>query len=287
MNVREKMNKYKERFGLENAHFTLIEHDDAMVATVFKVDLENNQHLILKICSKEDDYLRELYFLNYFQGKVPVPKVIKSDSPAILMEYLPGTILKKETLTSNLCHEIGTLLARIHLEGSPGYGDLTAPQSLSSDPRIPFRLKFEEEFEECRDHLPSTLLTNLRKYYDRHIDLLLNTDGPCIIHRDFRPGNIIANLGKVEGIIDWSAARGSFAEQDFYSLDDWSNKEAFLSGYASVRKVPDYERVMPLLKLAKAMGVIGFTVKRGTWENKDSKIYRLSRNYLESKSFFC
>jgi Ser/Thr protein kinase RdoA (MazF antagonist) len=149
-------------------------------------------------------------------------------------------------------------------------------------------LKFEEGMDECRDHLPSTLLTRVRCYYDDHIDLLLGADGPCIIHRDFRPGNVIIDRGKIQGIIDWSSARGGFAEEDFCPLEfsEWSThssyKNSFLAGYASIRKIPDYHRLMPLLRLSRAIGVIGFTVKRGTWEGKGKKIYDFNRQYLES-----
>lgn len=285
---------YKERLHLKKAHFLYIDHDDAMVATVFKVILENDEKLILKICSRTGDYLREAYFLNHFAGKLPVPRIIQLILPetnlhgAILMECLPGTLLKAEDLNDKLAHEIGSLLGRMHLEHVKGYGDLTDPISLSIDPRISFTMKFEEGMDECRDHLPSDLLTNIRRYFDKHIDLLLRADGPCIVHRDFRPGNIIIDQGKIQGIIDWSSARGGFAEEDFCPLEfgEWSghssHKKSFLGGYAKIRKIPDYQRILPLLRLSRAIGVIGFTVKRGIWQTKGSKIYQFNRQYLES-----
>jgi Ser/Thr protein kinase RdoA (MazF antagonist) len=290
------ISRYREQTGLQNAHFACIDHEDAMVATVFKITQPNGKEFILKICSRKGDYFRELYFLNHFQTKAPVPHIIQAIAPdvdldgAILMECLPGQILKTENLTPNLCHEIGTLLARIHFDPVKGYGDLTEPNTLSSDPRAAFTLKFEEGMDECREHLPSTLLKKVRQYYDKHIDLLLEADGPRIIHRDFRPGNLIVDHGKIQGIIDWSSARGGFAEEDLCPLEfgEWSNhadyKNAFLAGYASVRKVPDYYHILLLLRLSKAIGVIGFTVKRGTWQGKGSKIYQLNRQYLESFS---
>jgi len=204
------------------------------------------------------------------------------------MEFLSGELLKAAKLTTQLACEIGSCLARIHLDPVKGYGDLTAPDTLCSDPRVPFMLKFEEGMDECRDHLPSTLLAKVRRYYDQYLDLLLSTDGPCIIHRDFRPGNLIVEHGKVRGIIDWSSARGGFAEEDFCPLEfgEWSDhpsyRNSFLEGYASVRKIPDYHRIMPLLRLSRAIGAIGFTVKRGTWEGKGKKIYQFNRQHLES-----
>ncbi len=284
---------YKHRLNLPEAQFTLIDHEDAMVATVFKITQPNGEEFILKICSRAGDYLREAYFLNYFREKIPIPRVVQMVPPkgdlhgAVLMEFLPGNLLNKESLTDELCFEIGSLLATIHFDSVGGYGDLTESGQLSLDPRIAFALKFDEGMQECRDHLPSTLLEKCRRFYESRIDLLLEADGPCIIHRDFRPGNLIADQGKIQGVIDWSSARGGFAEEDFCPLGfgEWSAsasyKQSFLDGYAKIRKVPDYHRILPLLCLSRAIAAIGFTVKCGIWKKKDSKIYQYNRQYLE------
>lgn len=276
---------YKERLHLQKAQFTFIDHEDAMVASVFKVTLETGKHLILKVCSRRGDYLREAHFLNHFSGKLPLPHIVQLIPPeinlhgAILMECLPGELLKIGNLNDKLAHEIGSLLGRMHLERVNGYGDLTDPTSLSKDPRVPFTMKFEEGLEECANHLPSILLEKCRRYYDNHIDLLLKADGPCVIHRDFRPGNLIIDEGGIQGIIDWSSARGGFAEEDFCPLEfgEWSTNRvlinSFLSGYSNVRKVPDYQRLLSLLRLSRAIATIGFTVKRDTWKGKGAKIY--------------
>lgn len=204
------------------------------------------------------------------------------------MECVPGELLKSETITKTLASEIGALLACIHFENAKGYGDLTDSSHLNIDPRIPFTMKFEEGLEECRRHLPESLLETCRRHFDKDIDLLLSADGPCIIHRDFRPGNIIASEGKVQGIIDWSSGRGGFAEDDFCPLEfgEWPAgcKSSFLEGYASIRKIPDYKRMMPLLHLSRAVAAVGFTVKRGTWESRNSKLYQFNLHYLESLS---
>ena len=283
---------YKKRLNLPEAQFTFIDHEDAMVAAVFRISQPGRPDLILKVCSRKGDFLRESYFLSRFSGKLPLPKIIQlieaeeGLDAAVLMECVPGDLLKPEKITMTLASEIGELLARIHLEHAQGYGDLTDPSHLSNDPRIPFTMKFKEGLEECKGHLPESLLETCRRHFERDIDLLLSADGPCVIHRDFRPGNIIACDGKVRGIIDWSSGRGGFAEDDFCPLEfgEWPAycKSSFLGGYASIRKVPDYKRMMPLLHLSRAVAAVGFTVKRGTWESKNSKLYQLNLRYLES-----
>lgn len=283
---------YKKRLNLSEAQFTFIDHEDAMVAAVFKVSQPERPDLILKVCSRKGDFLRESYFLSRLAGKIPVPKILQLIEPeagmdaAVLMECVPGDLVKSETITKTLASEIGALLARIHLERAEGYGDLTDSLHLSGDPRIPFTIKFEEGLEECKSHLPKTLFETCRRYFDKDIDLLLSADGPCVIHRDFRPGNIITSDGKVRGIVDWSSGRGGFAEDDFCPLEfgEWpaSCKSSFLEGYACIRKVPDYKRMMPLLHLSRAVAAVGFTVKRGTWESRNLKLYQFNLRYLES-----
>jgi len=285
---------YRNRLNLPEAQFTFIDHEDAMVAAVFRISQPGRPELILKVCTRQGDFLRESYFLNRFAGKILVPKITQLIEPeagldgAVLMECIQGDLLKSEAITEGLASEIGALLARIHLEQAEGYGDLTDPPHLSRDPRIPFTMKFEEGLEECKGHLPESLLETCRRHFDKDIDLLLSADGPCVIHRDFRPGNIIASDGKVRGIIDWSSGRGGFAEDDFCPLEfgEWPAgcKSAFLEGYASIRKVPDYKRMMPLLRLSRAVAAVGFTVKRGTWESRNAKLYQFNLRYLESLS---
>ncbi|HSW86601.1 MAG TPA: aminoglycoside phosphotransferase family protein [Rhabdochlamydiaceae bacterium] len=285
---------YKERLHLQSFSFSLIEHEDATVATVYKITEPNGRDLILKICKRANDYLREVYFLKRLADTLPVPCILQVVQPeanvdgAILMECLPGTLLKITDFTDPLAYEIGSILARIHLNRVEGYGDLIQPYDLSHDPRIHFTLKFEEGFAECSNNLPKALLEQCRRYFDTHIDLLNSVDGPCIAHRDFRPGNVIVNEGKLQGIIDWVSARASFAEEDFCPLEhgEWptnsTTKRSFLRGYASIRPVPDYSALMPILRLSRAFATIGFMVKIGTWDSIHSRVYQFNRRFLET-----
>ena len=125
------------KLNVPNAVFTSIDHEDAMVAAVFKISQPGSSDLILKVCSRKGDFLRESYFLGRFAGKIPVPKIIRLIEPeegldaAVLMECVPGDLIQSETITNPLASEIGALLARIHLEHAEGYGDLTDPSHLS------------------------------------------------------------------------------------------------------------------------------------------------------------
>jgi len=89
------------------------------------------------------------------------------------------------------------------------------------------------------------------------------------------------------GIIDWASARFGFAEQDFCSMEhrNWprnpEHKQSLLEGYSSIRQVPNYKAIMPLLRLGRALAVIGFTVTNGTWKGKDQEIYQYNRRFLD------
>lgn len=284
---------YKERLNLQDATFVPIVHDDAIVAKVYKIIQLDGKQSILKVCARKQDYLRELYFLEYFNGQLPVARIIQVVKPAegidgaILMEYFSGVLLNPRDYTEELAYEIGAILARIHLNRATGYGDLTQPNTLHSDPAIHFSSKFEEGLDECSDNLPKELLNQCRYYYGTYINLLTTVDGPCIIHRDFRPGNVVIKNGKLQGIIDWASGRASFAEEDFCPLElgEWGtdpiNKNFFLAGYASIRPIPNYTAIMPLLQLHRTIATIGYTVKTGIWSGSHAHLYKINREFLE------
>ena len=103
---------YQQRLNLQDATFSLIDHDDAMVAIVYKVTQPTGLQLILKICARANDYLREVFFLKYFAATLPVPRIMQVFPPeagiygAILMECLPGTLLEITDFTNILAHQI-------------------------------------------------------------------------------------------------------------------------------------------------------------------------------------
>jgi Ser/Thr protein kinase RdoA (MazF antagonist) len=285
---------YSEYFGYNNATFSRVDHDNTMIAIVYRVDFSSEKSLILKICTRDQDFYRECYFLNALAGLIPVPKLEKVAKPeegragAILMEYLRGCLLTEEDWTRELAHDVGAKLAILHSQRSAVYGDCTHDTSHTQNAREYFQKKFFEELKECIHHLPEKTIKHCQEYYESHQNLLDFVDGPCMIHRDFRPGNIVVKNKKLVGVIDWASGCFGFAEQDFCSLEhrNWPKnseyKKALLAGYASIRPLPDYRAIMSLLRLGRALAVIGFTVKDGTWRGKDEKIYRYNQHFLDS-----
>lgn len=283
---------YKKHLQLINAQFEPIKHDDAMVADVYRIIKPDTTQLILKICVREKDYLRENYYLTLLADKIPVPKIIATVKPtpdipgAILMECLPGNIVSLHELTASLAYEMGRVLALIHSNRTEQYGDLTKPSTLTSDPLLYFSQKFEEHFNECTEHLPQELLQKCQDYYHTHEMLLNSVDGPCITHLDYRPGNIVAYNGKLQGVIDWSTGRSGFAQEDFIFIEydnaqNQAHKKDFINGYASTRPVPDYKELIKLLSINKALGTLGFLLKKDRLK-KYPKLYTYHRTFLEN-----
>lgn len=288
---------YKKQFALESATFTRIDHMDAIIAEVYKVVMPDKKLFILKISPCIDHYHREAFFLSLLKSDLPVPQIIAAVEPssshcgAILMECLKGELLKDKDWSNDLAFEIGVALARLHNNRTDGYGDLTKPETLVQDSSLYFNTKFEEELDECKGHLPKNFIDKCSAYLDSCQSLLAYVDGPCIVHRDFRPGNMIIWHGRLEGIIDWASARSGFAEQDFCSIEHFKwvpyskYKKILLEGYSSIRPVPNYQSIMPLLQLGRALAVVGYTLKTKTWNNTNSGLYIFNRQFLDSFCF--
>lgn len=283
---------YQNKLNLNNAKFSKIEHNDAIVATVYHIN-NNAEQYILKISDRKNDFWREIYFLKSLASVIPAPKIIEIIEPekdnhgAILMEYLPGSLLDKENIQKDLAYDIGLKLAFIHNIKADGYGDPIDAQNLDISPIKHFTSKFYEGLDESKLNLPQKLIDNCQLYYENNVDKLKSVDGPCLIHRDFRPGNIIVHNGVLSGIIDWASGRASFAEEDFCPLEygEWGNnamvRKSFLAGYSSVRQIPDLDNIMSLLRISRAIATIGFVVKTGTWNGKCSSLYQLNRKFIE------
>lgn len=267
------------------------------MAEVYKVTLPDRTSFILKVFPRFHDYFREEYFLKRLRGSMLVPKIIAKVQPsesffgAILMEFLEGELLQRDRWSKDLAFDLGEALARLHSFREKAYGDLTRPETLTPDSSTYFGRKFEEEINECRGHLPQDLVERCQTYFAHYRSLLSSVDGPCIVHRDFRPGNILILQGRLQGIIDWSSACSGFAEQDFCSIEHFQwlahpeYKKMFLKGYSSLRPIPSYELIMPLLRLGRALAVLGYTFKSRTWEGQNRGLYRLNRQFIDGFDF--
>ncbi len=199
------VNFYIEKLNLEAKSICKIEHEDSLSADVYALELKDNTSLILKICSNADRYKREVYFLNRLQDTIPVPKIIDHHEPALLMEYLPGQILRAATFTQEQSFAMGKLLAQLHEMRTSNYGDLTRPGQ-NTGPIQEMIDYLEESIDECKQVVEPALLDKAKKYVEQNMVSSEVFDGPCIVHRDFKPGNVFMHDDKITGLIDWAVS---------------------------------------------------------------------------------
>lgn len=288
---------YQEELNLHEALCVRIDHREATIAHVYRVTLPSQERYILKICRREGDFHRERYFLERLAGILPLPRLLQAVEPrgerrgALLLEDLGGHLVEPADWNEGVAEEIGELLARIHLNRTSAYGDLTQPDTLTPHASIYFGEKFQEELEESAPRLSTEWIKKCHRYFDNHLPLLEQVDGPCMIHRDFRPGNLILSEGKIKGIIDWSSSRSGFAEQDFSLLEDrqWPAqprlKEALFAGYRSIRPLPDLSKILPLVQLGRALAVVGFVLQSRDEQGKLGAFYEQKLHFLYHFSF--
>jgi aminoglycoside phosphotransferase (APT) family kinase protein len=289
---------YLEKLSLKVVHSEQIIHEDSLSSSIFKLICED-ETFILKITFNEERFRREKYYLNKVKDYIPVPKIIDLVEPtkelkgAILMQYLPSSIVFAVSLNNDLAYQMGALLAKLHQIPTRFYEDKTKGENLEptlENGKYILKDYFERSFNECKNTLDINLLKHTEKYFYLNLEKITSLDGPCITHRDFKPGNIIIDNNKITGLIDWEIACNNFAEEDFCQMhylvwDDYPNtKEAFFKGYQSIRKLPDLSCIIPLLRVSKSLGSIGFTVERNTYNNIHKHVYDKNVNYL--KSFF-
>lgn len=284
---------YKNRLGLHDAIFVPIVHADAIVAEVYKVILSDGTEYILKISEQSSHFFKEKYCLELLAGNPLVPKIINEVEPqdgvrgAILMSCLPGHTISLKEFSPELAYESGKFLAQLHQHKMPGFGDFTCLQTLQPSARVHFVRKYEKYFDACAALFDAEILQRCKAYFYEHLYLLDHVEGPVLVHRDFRPGNMLVQDGKLCGFIDFASSAASFIEEDFIALEllywsvDATSKEFFLEGYKIVRELPDYTKIMPLLCLVRAFNVLDFVVRTNIHETRSVEIYEFNKKYIE------
>ncbi len=282
-----------KRCGLERALWTLIDHDDAIVSPVYKVQDVDGICYIVKTFHHAPHAQRELYGLQTFAASGLVPKVFKvipADEcvlAAIVMEYIPGVIGTKETFVGSVAYQAGKFLAQVHMHTKEVYSEVDGTDAFVHA-RDYFVHKHEKYFDECKPYLSAGLLERCKQYYRTHLYLLDSVSSACMVHRDFRPGNMIIRDESLVGVIDWAACKIGFAQEDFVALEHtyWpfndAGKKSFLDGYKTVSCVPEYQEVMPLLRMMRALNIQAFLFKKSLHTGKAAWLYEYNNEYLHS-----
>jgi aminoglycoside phosphotransferase len=261
------------------AHFALkvtrVESVDESYSSVVRMlTLESDERLVLKIPFVQRKLFREIDALHRLKGDLSVPRVVDhwvrdDERPgALLLSLLPGKVIRGAVSTV-LAFSMGELLGRLHTHRLEWYGDVYESAQASSTGWWEFvRTKFEEWRPLCADVMSRDLFQRTLDRYDNLYASLPEPDGPCLVHSDYRPGNVLVRGTEITGLIDFESARGGSADLDFVKIQNevWKvwpgTRKAFLRGYGSIRPVPNLERTLPFYTLHNAFGGIAWCVRR-------------------------
>lgn len=260
-------------FGIDGARLDTV--PESYSSTVRRVTLRSGERLILKIPFARHKLLRELTALRALQHDLPVPEVIDAWVPAdegcgaMLLSHLPGAIIE-EPVSPRLAYELGALLAKLHTHRLPWYGEVFEPTDpTEQDWWDVMRKRFQDWLRSCSGVVDAGLIQDIRAAHSLLSDDLPHADGPCWVHADFRPANVLIQSHKqITGLIDFESARGGSADYDFVkmSLEVWDavphTEEAFLAGYDSIRPHPDVRRSLTFYRLHNAVGGLAWCIRR-------------------------
>ncbi|WP_028552593.1 phosphotransferase family protein [Paenibacillus sp. UNC451MF] len=280
-----------EAFGLNIQDIKPV--PDSFSSEVAQVILHNGGSVYIKIPYNQSKLYREYAMLNrLMKHHLPVPHVLdlwegdEQCSGALLLEALKGSPLT-ETDDVKLAYEIGTLHAQLHSVPMPGYGEDSRDGYHYLDHenwREYIRSQFEKCKEPCSELLPAGLFEACLNHFDSVFSKLPEPDGPCAIHMDFRPGNLLVDQSRLVGIIDFESSRGGSSECDFTKIDRylWKNrhpmKQAYIEGYSGIRPMIDIDLVLPFYSFYDSFSTVVWCRKRGLEKNR--RFYEESVNVL-------
>jgi aminoglycoside phosphotransferase (APT) family kinase protein len=283
-----------EALNLNIENWAVIAHKDTISSQVFRLQLQNGAELIAKFPHSSKRWKRETFFLDHLQKILPVAKLQDVIEPsdnfagAIIMKSIPGALASKESLSQKQAQQMGECLGKLHTLPATHYGDIAQPEKELVTANATIKESFESAYKECTGTLPEKLLSQIESLFYKKLEAIKTFDGPCIVHKDFRPGNVIFQDDRIGGILDFESSLFSFAEEDFAQMEHlvWSThtatKQSFLDGYQSIRSLPNISAIMPLLRLNKAIGGVGFTIARNTYKDKHQYIFDMNMLYIKT-----
>ncbi|MBE1443109.1 phosphotransferase family protein [Paenibacillus sp. OAS669] len=281
-----------EAFGLSAHEIRPV--SDSFSSEVVQIVLQQGGSVYIKIPYNRTKLYREYSMLNrLYEYRLPVPRVLdiwegdEQTNGALLLMAIEGSPLQN-TDDVNLAYSIGALHAELHSVPMPGYG-YDGQDGFryieQQDWKSYIRRQFDSFKAPCRELLPQGLYDACLSHFDSVFTKLPAPDGPCVIHMDFRPGNLLVNESRLVGVIDFESSRGGSSECDFTKMDRYlwqdrpSMKHAYLLGYTSIRSILDLDLVLPFYSFYDSFSSVGWCKQRGLEKNR--------RFYEESVAVLC
>ncbi|WP_315604323.1 phosphotransferase family protein [Paenibacillus aurantius] len=246
-----------------------------------KLTLAGGEKVYVKIPYNKDKLFRERQILEALKDILPVPKVLdfwegdEKMTGALLLSAIPG-VPCTEGVTEELSYQMGMYHAMLHEVNPPGYGHYAKDGFKFLDHKD-WRLHIKDSFEKWKEDGKTILDPELYEravlHFDGVFSVLPELDGPCLVHMDFRPGNLLVDGNKVVGLIDFESARGGSTEIDFTKMNRYSwrvnprTKLAYRKGYESVRLMINLETVLPFYEFYDAFSAVVWCKNRGLEKN--------------------
>ncbi|WDQ31353.1 phosphotransferase [Paenibacillus marchantiae] len=220
--------------------------------------------------------------LEILKDVIPVPKVLdiwygdESNTGALLLSAIQG-VPCSENMDEKLSFQMGVYHAMLHEVKTPGYGYHSTDGFNILDQnnwRLHIKNNFEKWKEPCKELLEPALYERCILHFDGVFSALPDPDGPCLVHMDFRPGNILVNGNKVTGIIDFESARGGSSEIDFTKINRYiwevnpRTKSPYFEGYQTIRNMLNLEIVLPFYNFYDAFSAVVWCKNRGVERNQ-------------------
>jgi Ser/Thr protein kinase RdoA (MazF antagonist) len=180
-------------------------------------------------------------------------------------------------IDEKLSYQIGVYHAMLHEVKSPGYGYHVSDGFKlleQNNWRLHIKSNFDKWKEPCKEILDPKLYEKCILHFDEVFSALPDPDGPCIVHMDFRPGNILTSGNEVAGIIDFESARSGSSEIDFTKVNRYiwevnpGTKIPYIEGYQSIRPMLALETVLPLYEIYDAFSAVVWCKNRGVEKNQ-------------------
>lgn len=268
------------KFKLNVLH--IAEVPESFSSEVYKLTLVNQADVYVKIPFNQDKLFREYEMLEKLTGIIPVPQVLdiwvgdERTAGALLLSAIEG-VPCTGVVDRQLAYQIGVYHAKLHNVTMPSYGVHGAEgfRTLEDNNwRLYIKGNFEKWQEPCQEILKPELFAKCVAHFDGVFAALPEPDGPCVVHMDFRPGNILINDNQVVGIIDYESTRGGSSEIDFTKINkyvwevDPRVKLPYLQGYETIRPLLDLERVLPFYSFYDAFNAVAWCRTRGLEQHK-------------------
>jgi aminoglycoside phosphotransferase (APT) family kinase protein len=249
---------------------------------VYKLKLTNGSNVYVKIPFNKDKLFREYRILQQLNGVISVPRVLdfwegsEQITGALLLSEIRGAPCSGE-INEQIAYQIGVNHAMLHKVSTPSYGaevvDGFKPYE-ANDWRGYIKGNFEKLKGSCKEVLNEKFYELCIIHFDEAFSALPRSDGPCMVHMDFRPGNILIDNNEVTGIIDFESARGGSSEIDFTKIDRYvwktnpQSKTWYIEGYTSIRPILDLNSVLPFYDFYDAFSGVAWCKRRGIENNK-------------------